>query len=69
MLCAAPQRLKVQQQQPCVSQGPRGAAVSLALSVVGARVEVWWEADQCYYPGRITHYNTGRAGGVKPLRV
>jgi hypothetical protein len=44
--------------QPPSSQAAR-AATSLALSVVGKRVEVWWEDDQQYYAGRITHYNTG----------
>jgi hypothetical protein len=49
------QRPKV---QPPSSQAAR-AATSLALSVVGKRVEVWWEDDQQYYSGRITHYNAG----------
>jgi hypothetical protein len=54
MLCL--QRTKV---QPSSQHAAAAAAASLALSVVGKRVEVWWEDDQQYYAGRITHYNKG----------
>jgi hypothetical protein len=49
------QRPKVQQPASQSAQ----AAARLALSLVGKRIEVWWEDDQRYYAGRITHFNTG----------
>jgi hypothetical protein len=57
VLCV--QRPKVQPPASQAAAARAAAAASLALSVVGKRVEVWWQDDQRYYAGRITHYNAG----------
>lgn len=57
VLCV--QRPKVQPPASQAAAARAAAAASLALSVVGNRVEVWWQEDERYYAGRITHYNTG----------